>query len=29
VVLMDAGYGCNADLRAGISALALCYVADG
>ncbi len=27
VVLMDAGYGCNTDLRAGISALALCYVA--
>src|SRR6184192_374378 len=27
VVLMDAGYGCNIDLRAGISALALCYVA--
>ena len=24
---MDAGYGCNTDLRAGISALALCYVA--
>jgi SRSO17 transposase len=27
VVLMDAGYGCNTDLRAGVSALALCYVA--
>jgi SRSO17 transposase len=27
VVLMDAGYGCNTQLRAGISALALCYVA--
>jgi len=27
VVLMDAGYGCNTDLRAGISALALSYVA--
>ena len=27
VVLMDAGYGCNTDLRAGISTLALCYVA--
>jgi SRSO17 transposase len=27
VVLMDAGYGCNTDLRAGISALALCYAA--
>src|SRR5208283_1664059 len=27
VVLMDAGYGCNTDLRAGISALALTYVA--
>src|SRR5450432_2511888 len=27
VVLMDAGYGCNTDLRAGISAPALCYVA--
>src|SRR3981189_1881647 len=27
VVLMDAGYGCNTDLRTGISALALCYVA--
>ncbi len=27
VVLMDAGYGCNTDLRAGIGALALCYVA--
>jgi SRSO17 transposase len=27
VVLMDAGYGCNTELRAGISALALCYVA--
>jgi hypothetical protein len=24
---MDAGYGCNTDLRAGVSALALCYVA--
>ncbi len=24
---MDAGYGCNTQLRAGISALALCYVA--
>jgi SRSO17 transposase len=27
VVLMDAGYGCNTDLRAGISALTLSYVA--
>ena len=27
VVLMDAGYGCNTDLRAGVSALALSYVA--
>jgi SRSO17 transposase len=27
VVLMDAGYGCNTNLRTGISALALCYVA--
>ncbi len=27
VVLMDAGYGCNTDLRTGISALALTYVA--
>jgi hypothetical protein len=27
VVLMDAAYGCNTDLRAGISALALTYVA--
>jgi SRSO17 transposase len=27
VVLMDAGYGCNTDLRAGISTLALTYVA--
>jgi SRSO17 transposase len=27
VVLMDAGYGCNTQLRAGISALTLCYVA--
>ena len=27
VVLMDAGYGCNTDLRASISALALTYVA--
>ena len=27
VVLMDAGYGCNTQLRAGISALALSYVA--
>jgi SRSO17 transposase len=27
VVLMDAGYGCNTNLRSGISALALCYVA--
>ena len=27
VVLMDAGYGCNTDLRAGIGALALCYIA--
>jgi SRSO17 transposase len=27
VVLMDAGYGCNTALRAGISALALSYVA--
>ena len=27
VVLMDAGYGCNTDLRTGISALGLCYVA--
>jgi SRSO17 transposase len=27
VVLMDAGYGCNTDLRASISALALSYVA--
>jgi SRSO17 transposase len=27
VVLMDAGYGCNTNLRAGISALALHYVA--
>jgi len=27
VVLMDAGYGCNTELRAGVSALALCYVA--
>jgi len=27
VVLMDAGYGCNTELRAGISALALTYVA--
>jgi SRSO17 transposase len=27
VVLMDAGYGCNTDLRAGVSVLALCYVA--
>ncbi len=27
VVLMDAGYGGNTELRAGISALALCYVA--
>src|SRR5262245_28763476 len=27
VVLMDAGYGCNTALRAGVSALALCYVA--
>src|SRR5271156_3163128 len=27
VVLMDAGYGSNTDLRAGVSALALCYVA--
>src|ERR1700716_2613881 len=27
VVLMDAGYGCNTDLRAVISALALCFVA--
>jgi len=27
VVLMDAGYGCNTDLRTGVSALALSYVA--
>jgi SRSO17 transposase len=27
VVLMDAGYGCNTNLRIGVSALALCYVA--
>jgi SRSO17 transposase len=27
VVLMDAGYGCNTDLRTGISALGLTYVA--
>ncbi len=27
VVLMDAGYGCNTQLRAGVSALALTYVA--
>jgi SRSO17 transposase len=27
VVLMDAGYGCNTHLRAGVSALALSYVA--
>ena len=27
VVLMDAGYGCNTDLRTGISTLALTYVA--
>jgi SRSO17 transposase len=27
VVLMDAGYGCNTNLRTGVSALALCYVA--
>jgi SRSO17 transposase len=27
VVLMDAGYGCNTDLRTSISALALTYVA--
>src|SRR3974390_3045801 len=27
VVLMDAGYGCNTDLRTGISALKLAYVA--
>ena len=27
VVLMDAGYGCNTELRTSISALALCYVA--
>ena len=27
VVLMDAGYGCNTELRASVSALALCYVA--
>jgi SRSO17 transposase len=27
VVLMDAGYGCNTDLRAGVSALELSYVA--
>jgi SRSO17 transposase len=27
VVLMDAGYGCNTELRAGVSALALSYVA--
>src|ERR1039458_6428912 len=28
VVAMDAGYGCNADLRTGVSALGLRYVAD-
>jgi SRSO17 transposase len=27
VVLMDAGYGCNTNLRTSVSALALCYVA--
>ncbi len=27
VVLMDAGYGCNTDLRTGVSALGLRYVA--
>lgn len=27
VVMVDAGYGCNTDLRAGVSALALYYVA--
>src|ERR1700716_2883655 len=27
VVLMDAGYGCKTELRAGVSALELCYVA--
>jgi hypothetical protein len=26
VVLMDAGYGCNTNLRTSVSALALCYV---
>lgn len=28
MVLMDAGYGCNTDLRASISALVLNYMAD-